>query len=83
MATLPFKIVHASVRPARVAILVDKTDADWQHTCLRIIEIYSQLWIFQQLFIRHVFMKLQSAKFRRCFRVGGFSQELAMFVGNQ
>ena len=44
MATLPFKILHASVRPARVAILVEKTDADWQHTCLRIIEIYSQMW---------------------------------------
>ena len=44
MASLPFKIVHASVRPARVAILVDKTDIDWQHTCLRIIEIFSQLW---------------------------------------
>jgi hypothetical protein len=44
MATLPIKTLHASVRPARVAILIDKTDADWQHTCLRIIEIYSQLW---------------------------------------
>src|ERR1700756_2474047 len=44
MATLPFKILHASVRPARVAILVDKADVDWQHTCLRIIEIYSQMW---------------------------------------
>lgn len=44
MATLPLKIVHASVRPARVAILIDKADTDWQHTCLRIIEIYSQLW---------------------------------------
>lgn len=44
MATLPLKIVHASVRLARVAILIDKADTDWQHTCLRIIEIYSQLW---------------------------------------
>jgi hypothetical protein len=40
----PFKTVHASVRPARVAILVDKADQDWQHTCLRIIEFYSRLW---------------------------------------
>jgi hypothetical protein len=38
------KTVHASVRPARVAILVDRADQDWQHTCLRIIEFYSQLW---------------------------------------
>ena len=41
---LPFKTVNASVRPARVAILVDKADQDWQHTCLRIIEFYSRLW---------------------------------------
>ncbi|SRR6266481_204546 len=39
-----FKTVHASVRPPRVAILVDKTDSDWQQTCLRIIEFYSKLW---------------------------------------
>jgi hypothetical protein len=41
---LSFKTVNASVRPARVAVLVDKADQDWQHTCLRIIEFYSQLW---------------------------------------
>jgi hypothetical protein len=39
-----FKTIHASIRPARVAILVDKADEDWQQTCLRIIEFYSQLW---------------------------------------
>lgn len=36
--------MHASVRPARIAILVEKTDTDCQHTCLRIIEIFSRLW---------------------------------------
>jgi len=44
MEKLSFKTVHASVRPARVAILVDSSDPDWQHTCLRIVEFYSQLW---------------------------------------
>lgn len=44
MGKLPFKTVHASVRPARVAILVDKADEDWQHTCLRVIEFYSRVW---------------------------------------
>lgn len=41
---LPFKTVHTSVRPARVAVLVDSSDPDWQHTCLRAIEFYSKLW---------------------------------------
>ncbi len=36
--------MHASVRPARVAVLVDRADAQWQDTCLRIIEFYSRLW---------------------------------------
>ena len=40
----PFKTIHASVRPARVAVLVDKADKDWQNTCLRVIEFYSRLW---------------------------------------
>jgi hypothetical protein len=44
MEKLPFKTVHASVRPARVAILVDSADQDWQFSCMRIIEFYSQLW---------------------------------------
>src|SRR5215467_14327187 len=44
MEKLPFKTVHASVRPPRVAILVDRADQDWQQTCLRVIEFYSQLW---------------------------------------
>jgi hypothetical protein len=39
-----FKTIHASVRPARVATLVDKGDEDWQHTCLRVIEFYSRIW---------------------------------------
>jgi hypothetical protein len=44
MESLSLKTVHASVRPPRVAILVDKSDEDWQNTCLRIIEFYSRLW---------------------------------------
>jgi hypothetical protein len=44
MADSVLKSFHASVRPARVVILVDKDDSDWRHTCLRIIEFYSQLW---------------------------------------
>jgi hypothetical protein len=44
MDKLAFKTLHASVRPGRVAILVDNTDKDWQQTCLRIIEFFSQLW---------------------------------------
>ena len=39
-----FKTIHASVRPARVAVLVDEADKDWQNTCLRVIEFYSRLW---------------------------------------
>jgi hypothetical protein len=41
---ISFKTVHASVRPPRIAILVDKSDKTWQETCLRIIEVYSRLW---------------------------------------
>jgi len=44
MENLPFKTIHASVRPARIATLLDKSDQDWQDTCLRVIEFYSQLW---------------------------------------
>jgi hypothetical protein len=44
MENPPFKTIHASVRPARVATLVDKSDEDWQHTCLRVIEFYSRIW---------------------------------------
>jgi hypothetical protein len=44
MDKLAFKTLHASVRLGRVAILVDNTDKDWQQTCLRIIEFFSQLW---------------------------------------
>jgi hypothetical protein len=39
-----FKVVHASVRPHRVAVLVDKNDPDWQDTSLRVIEFYARLW---------------------------------------
>jgi hypothetical protein len=39
-----FKTVHASLRPQRIAVLVDKADQEWQDTCLRVIEFFSQLW---------------------------------------
>src|SRR3954454_24139617 len=44
LASDSFKTVHASVRPARVAVIVDRSDAAWQYTCLRVIEFYSRLW---------------------------------------
>lgn len=44
MQNSSFKTLHTSIRPARVAILIDRTDTDWQHTCLRVIEFYSQVW---------------------------------------
>jgi hypothetical protein len=44
MSSPSFKTVHASVRPARVAILVDAADPEWRHTCLRVVEFYSRLW---------------------------------------
>jgi hypothetical protein len=43
-ASPTFKTVHASVRPARVAVLVDREDGEWEHTCLRVVEFFSQLW---------------------------------------
>ena len=39
-----FITVHASVRPQRIVVLIDKTDQDWEATCLRIIEFFSRLW---------------------------------------
>jgi hypothetical protein len=32
------------VRPGRVAVLIDIGDAQWQSTCLRIIEYFTRLW---------------------------------------
>jgi hypothetical protein len=40
----PFKTIHAAVRPARLAVLIDRADGDWEHICLRIIEFFSRLW---------------------------------------
>jgi len=39
-----FKTVHASVRPGRVAVLIDRRDDHWQDTCLRVIEFFSRMW---------------------------------------
>lgn len=39
-----FKTIHTAVRPARVVVLVDRSDQDWQDTCLHVIEFFSQLW---------------------------------------
>jgi hypothetical protein len=44
MTATTHKTSHASVRPARIAVLVDQSDSDWQDTCCRIIEFYSTLW---------------------------------------
>ena len=44
MQAADFKTIFASVRPARVAVLLDRSDPDWQETCLRIIEFFSSLW---------------------------------------
>lgn len=41
---LEFKIVHSLVRPARVAVLLNNDDEDWQDTVLRTIEWCSQHW---------------------------------------
>src|ERR1043165_3618792 len=36
--------VTARVRPGRVAVLVDINDAEWQGSCLRVIEYFTRLW---------------------------------------
>lgn len=36
--------ISTSVRPGRVAVLVDANDARWQDTCLRVIEYLTRLW---------------------------------------
>jgi hypothetical protein len=41
---LDFKTLFVSVRPARVAVLVNSADPDWQHTCQRIIEFFCMTW---------------------------------------
>lgn len=37
-------IVGRTVRPGRVAVLVDVSDAHWQGTCLRVIQYYTKMW---------------------------------------
>ncbi len=39
-----FRTVFAGVRPARVAVLVDQGDPEWQDTCRRIIECFASTW---------------------------------------
>jgi hypothetical protein len=39
-----FRTVFAGVRPARLAVLVDQGDTDWQNTCRRIIECLASTW---------------------------------------
>lgn len=36
--------ISTSVRPGRVAVLVDAKDPQWQSTCLRIIEYFTRMW---------------------------------------
>src|SRR5438132_1755015 len=38
------RTVLTSVRPQRVVTFVDRNDADWRDTCLRVIEFYSRVW---------------------------------------
>src|SRR6201991_2430996 len=44
MMSSTFKTISTSVRPARVAVLMNQDDEDWQSTCLRIIEFFSGVW---------------------------------------
>lgn len=39
-----FRKVFTSLRPARIAILLDQTDQEWMDTCLRIVEWTTGLW---------------------------------------
>jgi hypothetical protein len=36
--------IETRVRPGRVAVCVDVNDAQWQSTCLRVIEYFTRLW---------------------------------------
>ena len=36
--------ISTSVRPGRVAVLVDVNDDHWQNTCLRVIEYFTRMW---------------------------------------
>ncbi|MGB9234480.1 MAG: hypothetical protein WCC04_08700 [Terriglobales bacterium] len=36
--------VSTRVRPGRTAVLIDIGDAQWQNTCLRVIEYFTRLW---------------------------------------
>lgn len=38
------KRIFTSVRPARVACLINQDDEDWQVNCLRVIEFFSSVW---------------------------------------
>ena len=44
MNTPSFKTVLASVRPVRIAVLIDQRDEDWQAICLRVIQFLSTAW---------------------------------------
>jgi hypothetical protein len=38
------KTLFVSVRPARIAVLLNHADPDWQDTCLRAVEYFSTIW---------------------------------------
>lgn len=44
MITPVLKTISTSVRPARVAVLLDSTDEDWRGNALRVIAHYSTTW---------------------------------------
>ena len=39
-----FKTLFVGVRPARVAILLNGNDQDWQDSCMRILEWATSIW---------------------------------------
>jgi hypothetical protein len=41
---LHYETLESRARPARVAVLMDSSDADWHHAALRIIEFLSSIW---------------------------------------
>ena len=44
MTTPVLKTISSSVRPARVAVLLNSTDEDWRDNALKVIAYYSTIW---------------------------------------
>ena len=41
---LHYETIESRARPARIAVLINSSDADWLHTAVRIIEFLSSIW---------------------------------------